>query len=292
MRVFRSCLTLLILLLCSSIVFAQQSLLAVKTLALPVIDGIASEEFWQQATGVTVHDPVAKVDIQLKAAHDGENIYLLAEFPDPDESRLHRALIWKPEQNTYQNGPTREDALVLKWSMSSHESGLTLKEDRPYRADIWYWKADRTDHAGYADDKMQHYTTTRDKKAKLLISNSGKVFYLQRAGDQGTSAYKPKLQTEYSEDLVAKYERLIPTGSRADVRAKGHWQDGRWVIEFARKLETGHNDDLQMDLSGVYRFGISRYEIAGRDPEPETESDVPLFGSGEVDDILLLNFQP
>lgn len=290
MRTFLS--SLFLCLLSFTPAFALQPLVAVKTTVPAEIDGLATEAFWAQAKAVTVRDSVAQIDIQLKAAHDGETLYLLAEFPDVDESRMHRALIWKPELNSYQNGPTREDTLVLKWSMSGLQSGLTLREDRPYRADIWYWKADRTDHAGYADDKIQHYTTTRDKKSLLLLSHSGKVFYLLRKGDRGEPAYKPKLQTSYSNDLVPKYDYFLPTGSRADVRAKGHWQDDRWVIEFARKLQTGQPDDLQMELAGSYSFGVSRFEIAGRQPEPATESDVALFGSGEVGELLELSFQP
>lgn len=292
MRLPTICFALFVTLLSCSVVFALTPLVAVKTTEVPEIDGLANEAFWQQARTVTVRDLVADIDIKLKAAHDGEHVYLLADFPDADESRLHRALVWMPESMTYQSGSTREDGFVLKWSMSGPETDLTLNADRPYRADIWYWKADRTDHAGYADDKIQYYTTTRDKKSLLLLSTSGKVFYLQRKGDDGSPAYKPKLQSAYSEEIVPKYEWQTPSGSRADVRAKGHWQDGRWLVEFARKLKTGQSDDLQMELAGKYSFGVSRYEIAGRQPEPKNKSAAPLFGSGEVGEILQLSFQP
>lgn len=292
MRLFFLVSVLLVGLLSSTAGFAMQALVATRTAVAPQIDGQADDACWQTADRVTVRDVVANIDITLQAVHDGEKVYFLAEYPDADESRLHRALVWRPELNSYQNGPTREDALVLKWGMSGADADLTLTSDRPYRADIWYWKAHRTDHAGYADDKIQYYTTTRDKKSLLLLSKSGKVFYLLRRGDTGEPAYKPKLQAAYTEDLVPKYDLVTPSGSRADVRAKGHWQDGRWVIEFARKLETGHDDDLQMALDGHYRFGVSRYEIAGRQPELEGESDVPLFGSGEIGEMLQLSFQP
>ncbi|SHJ73059.1 Ethylbenzene dehydrogenase [Malonomonas rubra DSM 5091] len=292
MRTGLTCAFVCLSLFFSAAVFAEQPVVAKRITSAPQIDGHADESFWQQIAPVTVNDVVAKIPLQLKAAHDGEHLYFLVEFPDADESRLHRALVWKPELNSYQNGPTREDSFVLKWAMSGQDADLTLSSDRPYRADVWYWKAHRTDHAGYADDKIQHYTTSRSKKSLLLLSKSGKVFYLLRNGDKGSSAYKPKLQAAYTENQVAKYDLVEPGGSRADVRAKGYWQDGRWTIEFARKLQTGNDDDLQMNLDGQYLFGVSRYEIAGRQPEPETESDVPLFGSGEVGELLRLSFQP
>ncbi|OHB32834.1 MAG: hypothetical protein A2X84_04195 [Desulfuromonadaceae bacterium GWC2_58_13] len=283
-------LALLLLLAAAIPVSAGQVLMAGRVDSPPVIDGSAVDSAWSGARIVTVHDAVADIDITLRAVFSGDTLYLLGQFPDPTESRLHRQVIWNPAQQSYEDGPTREDCLVLKWSMVPHETTLSLKENRPYRADIWFWKASRTDHAGYADDKMQIYSTTRDKKAKLLLSESGTVFYLVRQTDQGQPAYQPILHAAYSRDRVDKYEYQTPTGSRADIRAKGLWKDGAWTVEFARKLNTGHPDDVGFSLTGAYPFGVSRYEIAGRDPEPEAET--PLYGAGDVGEILTLKFSP
>lgn len=269
---------------------AGQILIANRVDSPPVVDGEAADPAWSQAGIVKIHDAVADIDISLRAVFSGETLYLMGQFPDATESRLHRQLVWNSERRIYEDGPTREDCLVLKWSMVPHETTLSLKENRPYRADIWFWKANRTDHAGYADDKMQLYSTTRDKKAKLLISEKGNVFYLVRLTDEGQAAYQPVLQAGYANDKVDKYEYRIPTGSRADIRAKGLWKDGTWTVEFARRLNTGHADDVKFSLKGAYPFGVSRYEIAGRDPEPAAET--PLYGSGDVGEILTLKFKP
>ncbi|MEJ2202026.1 MAG: ethylbenzene dehydrogenase-related protein, partial [Desulfuromonadaceae bacterium] len=254
---------LLSLLVYATPVFAGRALLVERVAVPPVIDGRADDAAWSPARKTAVRDVVADIDIRLQAVHDGDRIYLLVRFPDADENRLHRQLVWNPVLKSYEDGPTREDCLVLKWSMVPQETNLTLKENRPYQADIWFWKAHRTDHAGFADDKVQYYTTTRDKKAKLLISSEGNVFYLQRLGDQGQPAYQPLLPVTYSGDQVAKYEQTTPSGSRADVRAKGVWWQGEWTVEFSRKLDTGHSDDVRFRLDGRYPFGVSRYEIAG-----------------------------
>lgn len=270
--------------------FADLALVAERVAQPPVIDGSAADGAWAQATGVRVRDVVANIDITLKAVHDGERVYLLGQYPDATENRLHRQLLWDPALKSYQDGPTREDCLVLKWSMVAHPTTLTLKENRPYTADIWFWKAHRTDHAGFADDKIQHYTTTRDKKAKMLISSEGNVFYLQRDGDEGNPTYQPLLHAGYIQDKMPKYDLVTPSGSRADVRAKGVWQQGVWTIEFSRLLDSGHGDDVRFELSGRYPFGVSRYEISGRDPEPESET--PLYGSGDVGELIHLTFNP
>jgi len=272
----------------SSTATAATTLHALKVTTPPTIDGHAEESVWQRATPLSVHDAIADIDITLKAVYTDQNIYLVASFDDATENRFHRSLVWNSEIESYENGPSREDVVVLKWNMSPHDTDLTLHSDRPYRADIWFWKAHRTDHSGHADDKFQFYTTTRKKNGQQLISKSGKVFYLQRLGDEGDSAYLPKLYVTYAGAIVEKYRLVMPTGSRADILAKGVWQDGRWTIEFSRALDTGHSDDIQFDTQRPYRFGVSRYEIAGRDKEPESEQ--PLYGCGDVGELIDLVF--
>ncbi|WP_173081092.1 ethylbenzene dehydrogenase-related protein [Fundidesulfovibrio magnetotacticus] len=243
---------------------------------------------WAAAAALTVRDAVADIPVTLKALHDGQYVYIQTIFPDPDESRQHRTLRWDPGRRTYVDGPEREDAMVLKWSMVSHATGLTLHENAPYVADEWYWKACRSDHSGHADDKIQIYSAYPDPTAKALLSENGKLFYLTRKGDEGEEAVKALLYANYSGESVPKFAFARPSGSRADVRAKGHWREGRWTVAFARRLVTGHADDVAFSLDGAYPFGVSRFEIAGRDPEPGAEE--PLFGCGDVGEILVLRF--
>jgi hypothetical protein len=249
---------------------------------------VATEELWGAAKPIMVHDAIANIDITLKAAHNTGKIFILATFADPDENRQHRTLLWDEKLKAYQNGAEREDVFVLKWNMASYPTNLTLQENVPYVADIWFWKAMRTDHAGFADDKMHTYSASRSKNAKTLISENGQIFYLTRKGDDGESAYDTNLVPGFQGDRLPKYIKRQPTGSRADVRAKGAWLDGRWTIEFSRKLSTGHADDIAFQLDGQYPFAVSRYEVAGRPPEPEAEQ--PLYGAGEVGEIIQLLF--
>jgi len=60
---------------------------------------------------------------------------------------------------------------------------------------------------------------------------------------------------------------LLPVaerGSQADVLEVAKWSDGKWTAEFARKLVTGHDDDVQFsDLSKVYLFDIALMDNTG-----------------------------
>jgi hypothetical protein len=62
-------------------------------------------------------------------------------------------------------------------------------------------------------------------------------------------------------DIVAGYILKAPVGSRADVRAKGLWDDEErvWTLELARALKTADEaKDVQFDLAkGLeYRFAL------------------------------------
>ena len=289
-RCFTSLITVIAFFGLVTLSFGAQTLTAVKIENAPVIDGMASDSAWNEADYIVTHDPIANIDIKLKAVYTTENIFFLVQFSDPDESRLHKPLVWNTKEELYENGPDREDCFVLKWAMDAAIKDLSVRADHPYMADVWFWKANRTDPVGYADDKYQLLSGSKVPKSKKIKSHSGQSTYLQRRGDEGESAYKASLLIEYQGDNLQQFINRKPSGSRADVKAKGTWNDDKWCIEFSRKLNTNHSDDIQFDLSKEYLFGVSRYEIAGRKKNPKLTQ--PLYGSGDVSEKLLLNFKP
>ncbi|MBT3402549.1 MAG: hypothetical protein HN421_02470 [Gammaproteobacteria bacterium] len=269
--------------------FAEQTLHATLVSQPPEIDGNARDSVWANAPTITTMDRVAGIPVKLQAVHDNSNLFLKVVFPDKNETREHKTLVWDKTSGIYRTSFKREDFFVIKWNMNPFPVDLTLSSDQSYKADIWYWKAYRTDHAGYADDKYQLYSTAPTKKAQRLYSKQGNTFYLARRGDAGQPAYSGTIFTEYVGDEVAGIKQRSPQGSRADVRAKGHWKNGYWTIEFARALDTGHGDDILLSRERRAQFGISRYEVAGREPNPTL--DQPLAGSGEVGETLFLQLK-
>lgn len=272
-----------------SLCWAEQTLVAKKVDQALVIDGRADEAAWAQTPAVVTHDKVANIDMTLKALYDKDKVYLLVSYPDKTESRLQKAWVWNAKEEVYEQGPSREDTIEFKWNLQSKPIDLHIDSDDPSETDVWYWKADRTDSGGYADDKIDRLSFSELPDSRKVTSRSGKTLYVQRLGDEGREAYKNTLFTDHVKDVMPHFEPQEPTGSRADVRAKGVWKEGSWTVEFARPLKTGHSDDVQFDLDKAYQFGVSRYEIAGRPPEPGI--DEPLFGSGDVSEDLYLSFE-
>lgn len=264
-------------------------LVSVKVKNAPVIDGKAGDAAWSSAKPIVTYDPLAKIKLTLRSVYTGDRLYFLVSFPDKTENRHHKTQIWVPGQSRYRIGADREDTFVFKWSMEAGLVDIHIDAKAPYKADIWYWKSHRTDHAGYADDKMHVYSSLRTPNSTSLLSKYGSRFYLTRPGDSGHAAYKTVIHGAHIGDRAPLYKFATPQGSRADVRAKGVWRDGVWTLEFARKLVTGNADDVQFNTRQAYAFGVSRYEIAGRRKNPKLQE--PLFGVGEISDILSLRFK-
>ena len=267
---------------------AEQNIQAVKVKTEPFIDGRDNDPAWQNAPLFKTLDINSELEIRLKAVYTDNKIFFLISFADPDESRTHKSWIWNTGREIYTVGTDREDTFILKWSMEPKVVDLSIYSNDTYRADVWFWKACRTDGGGYADDKIHLLSPTEDRNSTDIVSKSGKTMYLLRIADQGESAYKIDLLDEYQGDIVPRYILKKPTESRSDVRAKGNWENGNWTIEFGRELITNNPDDIQFVPGQTYLFGVSRYEIAGRKPNMKLSN--PLYGSGDINEKLWLEF--
>ena len=268
---------------------AGQDVISQHVHQAPTVDGVADDDVWKNVPAVISRDPVAHIDIELRSVSTDDSIFFLVRYPDLSENRQHKFLEWDDTLKVYRTGPKREDSFVFKWNMESQPVDLSISGDDSYKADIWYWKANRTDPVGFADDKYHLYGPNKQKKSQFILSQSGKRLYLTRLSDEGRSAYSSQTYEKFSTPEMPRYVNRLPEGSRADVRAKGMWNDGYWTVEFSRKLNTGHADDVQFNKNLDYTFGVSRYEIAGKAPNPNIHQ--PLYESGDIGDILTLKFK-
>lgn len=288
-NVLAFCLYMIIILLTiGDDVSADQEIIAAKVSQAPVVDGRENDPVWAQSRPCITRDKVSGIDITLKAVYTGNRIFFLVQFPDQDKSSFHKTWVWNHEMGIYEMGMVREDTFVFKWSMVGNRADLSLRSDNSYTADIWFWKANRTDPSGFADDKIQRLSFKPQPKARMVTSRTGKRGYLLRRGDDGDSAYKSVIVKEYRGFTAPRFKSQQPSGSRADILAKGWWHNKQWTIEFSRRLDTGHHDDIPFDTKSKYLFGISRYEIAGRKPNPSLSQ--PLYGCGEISENLFLIF--
>jgi len=277
-------------LLCYSITsFAEQNYQVKQVKQLPKIDGSGDDVIWSSAKTIELTDTIAKHKLYFSALHNGESIAIKVRYPDKQANTEHKTLVWDETSSRYKAGPKREDAMVLKWPINPFFTDISLSSNSSYQADIWYWKSYRTDPMGYADDKIQIYSKIPKSKSTRLRSKNNSLFFLQRKGDQGNSSYTTNVLMDKKNPQESRYIHRKPTGSRADIKAKGKWQNGEWTIEFLRKLDTGNIDDIRLVLGKTVLLGLSRYEIAGRKADNQLEQ--PLFGSGEIGELIMLTIE-
>ena len=289
----RPCLSTLMALLLlgmgvTNIAFAEQSIISTKVDTPSLIDGDINEQVWENVKPTSIKDQASGSIILLRCVYSEDKVYFSVWFPDSAENLLHKPWVWNKDKETYESGAHREDTFVFKWNMMDKKVNLSNFSDDDYLADVWYWKANRTNPAGYADDKTQVLSDAPSEKSTELESTTGKKRFLVRRSDQGKPAYKEFKPTEFSETVVDGYPMSTPEGSRADVIAKGKWQGGFWTIEFERKLDTGNTDDVQFDPSKKYQFGVSIFSLYGRPHDPHNPN---LYGRGRISEPLVLIFQ-
>ncbi|MFV2081771.1 MAG: ethylbenzene dehydrogenase-related protein [bacterium] len=252
----------------ATVTHAAQDIVAIRVSSAPTLDGSDNDSAWSTAYTYTIKDKRTGSDITLQAVYSGDMFYFLVKYPDA----------------------TRDDTFFFKWNMMDKKVDLSNFADNDYTADIWYWKAHRTNPSGYADDKSHVLSTEPGKKAKKLISRTGKTMYLMRLGDAGKPAQAKQILVDYQGDVVLQYTPAEPEGSRADVKAKGVWRKGAWIIEFARKFNTGYDDDVQLDPGSgkKYLFGVSIKSCYG---EVFNDTLPNLYGQGRLSDPLYLVFR-
>ncbi|MDP6636873.1 MAG: ethylbenzene dehydrogenase-related protein [Phycisphaerae bacterium] len=254
----------------------------------PVIDGIAGDAVWSLAKPITTLDFPSQRTITIRAVHTSDTIFFLVTFPDVSPSTTHKSFRWDREAGIYKPYNDREDMFAFKWSMQGLNANLLLRGGQPHRGDIWFWKACRTNPAGYADDKSHSYSTQKQNvhatEITPLAGNS--PMYLLRTGDSGQSAYEEKIALDHQGPFAPRFINRQPTGSRADVSARGCWREGGWTVEFARKLDTGHDDDVAFTAGGRYLFIVSCYEMSGDTVHPEWSQ--PLYRTGDGFDRIVL----
>lgn len=223
------------------------------------VDGDASD--WAGIDGITVplagEGGVARVE--LRAVVHGDSIFMIAQWDDATESRLHKPYKWNDITQSYRRTSQLEDRFAVSLAMSGDFSHSKL-DGAEFTADVWHWKASRSDPAGVAHDKMWKVSRTEFPKSKKFETQDGRVVFLARISDAGDRLYRPMTYQERQEDVMPRYEvNLSPRGSIADVRAKGVWKDGRWTLEMVRKLDTGNADDAVIPAAGQIAIAVAAF---------------------------------
>jgi len=266
----------------------EMTLVSAPVTAAPVIDGKVEEGVWGGATPITTLDFSSQRPITLRSVHTKDEVFFLVTFPEEIPHETHKTWVWDKKEEIYREGMDREDVFIFKFSMSGNTVNLRLREPEPHVADIWFWKAHRSNPSGYADDKGQSISTKPSPSARKISTPRHGTLYFDRYGDEGKPPWNNHMYFEHKGEKVDQFSPRPPSGSRGDIRAKGVWAKGQWTIEFGRKLKTGHDDDVAFTPGNVYLFAVSCYAMAMDTPHQEWSR--PLYRTGDAFDKLFLSF--
>jgi hypothetical protein len=83
--------------------------------------------------------------------------------------------------------------------------------------------------------------------------------------DENTIPYDPTIVFNVG-DILSRRVLIEPQGSTADILVNSSWQNGKWVLELRRKLDTGNLDDKVFETGRVYYIGLAVFDdmVSGR----------------------------
>jgi hypothetical protein len=247
--------------LAASPAFSAPQTLTAHAIDHPIsLDGQIDD--WQGVAGTVVSlSGAGGADrVELRAAIRGDRIYLVAIWDDPSESDLHKPYRWDEASHTYKKGDDMEDRFALSMRMSGDFTANKL-DGSEFTADVWHWKAHRSNPAGLAHDKWWRVSRTPFDKSRAFETPGGETVHLARPSDAGDQLYKVVRYHVRQRETMPLYEiNRGARGSIADVNAAGVWRDGRWYLELSRRLDTGHDDDAVIPANGTMPFAIALFD--------------------------------
>ena len=268
-----------------------------------VIDGIDNEAAWATAEEVTVPLSFGSAkSAQLKALYTDEDVLLRVRWADTDKDSLHHPWVWNEELGDYEAGPQVEDSLLLSFEAGC-EWFPSFLSGYAFDFDAWHWQAGRTDPVGQAldlsgsvkdaklpgntayasrnsedewnlrftdwNDGILHKPWDELERQYMLWPVIGTVFYGDRLdGTRGVGFGRqlppPGGPPSSPAAMQAQFEPFELKGNAADVRAKGHWEDGFWTVEFRRKRITEGGGTWDVQFERLTQFSLHVFDHTER----------------------------
>ncbi len=237
--------------------------------------------------GSSLPEPVA---IDLRAFYTDQDLYLRLSWADANQNDNMRG--WSYDGESWRSSGELEDGIGIIWDIEREypdfscayachleDFGVSGQSFRGHNRmklakqgpllDLWNWKAGRTGHLSFADDRFIDQDGIHgDLPGELFRPNSLGRTRTSEAPDIFAAGDRPlydldgngvagQIQTVFSRAPGYLTER--PVGDRADVVARSVWRDGRWTVILRRSLQTGSVRDAQFapGADAAISFGIA-----------------------------------
>ena len=224
----------------------------------PIIDGQSSDAAWQIATPLSfeVNGASGKMEVTAEAVWSSDRFWILVRWPDKTKDDVHRPWVWSKAANAYVAGREVEDALSLSFAREGRMGECMLAGGEAV-TDIWTWRAGRTNPSGFAEDGTMTLSFQRIPRANSYQTHNGRSVWIKEEPDAGSPPYQAQIVGAYAGERIPRYIARTPSGSMADVTAKGSWKDGFWTVEFSRRLSTGDPADAVLAPGREIYFSVA-----------------------------------
>lgn len=211
---------------------------------VPALDGQPSDAAWHAATPLSfeVSGASGKMTVTATALWAPDRIWILLRWPDKTRNDVHRPWVWSKSEKAYVAGREVEDAISLSFARDER-MGECMLAGNEVATDLWSWRAGRTDPSGYAEDATMRLSFKRIARANSYQTRTGRSVWIKEEPDAGSQPYQAQIVGAYAGERIPRYIARTPSGSMADVTAKGGWRDGFWTVEFSRLLATSDRGD-------------------------------------------------
>lgn len=251
---------------------ALPKVVSLRVTKAPVVDGDRGDAAWKSAEeakviakGVFPENAAKSTEVVLRSVHTDTHVFFLVRWRDETrDDQAHKPWTWDAGNGAYVEGPEREDMFALAFEHTGPFTADMLAPDESVW-DVWHWKATRTNPQGFAMDRSHRYTRQQwEGKGKSHTARNGEAIWIARPEDAGDTVEKKQpAPTSRAAERLPQYLPGTPSGSAADVKAKGQWSDGWWTLELERKLDTGHPDDAAFDPKRAYKMAVSAHDRTG-----------------------------
>ncbi len=211
----------------------------------PTVDGTADDPVWARAPELRVplQGAAGEVEVRVRGVWTEDRLFLLLRWEDPTRDALYRPWVWDPAEGTYRQNDQADDGLAVALYPAGVEDPCMLT-GRDLEADLWIWRAFWSEISGLASDARLQISRVRMPRSNPYPARDGSgQVWIREELDTGASGWSFFIPVEFQGSVVPSYKPSRAAGSRADVRARGRWQEGRWTVELSRLLDTGHDDD-------------------------------------------------
>lgn len=255
-----------------------------------------------------------EIVVSMKAAYTPDDIVFLFGWQDSTQSVAKKA--WRFDGTDWTHLEGDEDRLALIFEITRIDGFATrgcavichsppdvprkdwklATQDPSEKADLWHWKAARSNPYHCADDGWltvagnpsgsyrptgrrsddgeggDVYNETADKSGPMYMQNPSKkpsapgfLLYEDAVAISSDVVFNPG-------DMITYRMPRKPSRSRADISADARYANGEWTLMLSRKLQTGQPDDVQFNIRKDHSFALALFDNSGDDHSKATQA--------------------